>query len=247
VRASGQLIEFDLPQCRRAGTAAVDPNRTGLGFSCSWSQLGRTFATIGVASRGDVVVLRFDTRGAAQEQHVRLTWSRITFGWRPWWRCACGRRAAKLYLGHGDAAFACRACHGLAYVSQSSPAQAAVTRAVAARRRVGGSGNLLDPFPPKRARGMRWRTYGRLLAAAIAAEERMLALDLDWLRTRHGVTLGPHEPERSGEHRWVPAAVRRGPRVSASRSRRARWRLCSSPPPKARPAGVPLSMLDTTG
>jgi hypothetical protein len=65
-----------------------------------------------------------------------------------------------------------------------------ITRAVAARMRLGGSGNLLDLFPDK-PRGMHRRTYGRLQAAAIAAEERMVALDLDWLRTRYGVTLGP--------------------------------------------------------
>jgi hypothetical protein len=38
---------------------------------------------------------------------------------------------------------------------------------------------------------MHWRTYGRLLAAAMAAEERMVALEVDWLRTHSGVTLGP--------------------------------------------------------
>ena len=77
------------------------------------------------------------------------------------------------------------------YRSQSeSRAQRAVTRAVAAHMRLGGSGNLLDPFPEK-PRGLHRRTYGRLQAAAIAAEERMIALDLDWLRTRYRVTLGP--------------------------------------------------------
>jgi hypothetical protein len=38
---------------------------------------------------------------------------------------------------------------------------------------------------------MHRRTYGRLQAAALAAEERMVALEIDWLRTRYGVTLGP--------------------------------------------------------
>ena len=31
VRASGPLIEFELPQCRRAGTAAPDPQETSIG------------------------------------------------------------------------------------------------------------------------------------------------------------------------------------------------------------------------
>jgi len=34
-----------------------------------------------VSQRGDVVVLRFPVRGAAQEQHVRLAWTRCRFGW----------------------------------------------------------------------------------------------------------------------------------------------------------------------
>jgi hypothetical protein len=38
---------------------------------------------------------------------------------------------------------------------------------------------------------MHLRTYDRLRAAAMAAEERMIALEIDWPRTRFGVTLGP--------------------------------------------------------
>ena len=38
---------------------------------------------------------------------------------------------------------------------------------------------------------MHLRTYDRLRAAALAAEGRMVALEIDWLRTRFGVTLGP--------------------------------------------------------
>lgn len=58
-----------------------------------------------------------------------------------------GRRAAKLYLVPGDAAFGCRACHGLANASQSEPpAYRAITRVQKLRMRLGGSANLLDPF-----------------------------------------------------------------------------------------------------
>ena len=39
-------------------------------------------------------------------------------GSRPWFKCTrCGGRAQDLYLAHGR--FACRACHGLRYRSQS--------------------------------------------------------------------------------------------------------------------------------
>jgi hypothetical protein len=128
-----------------------------------------------------------------------LTWTRCHFGGaRPWLRCSgcpdgrgCGRRVAKLYLAIASV-FACRRCHGLGYRSQlESPEHRAITKAQKLRVRLGGSGNLLDPFPGRPPR-MHRRTYYRRLAAAIAAEERMVALDLDWLRTRcPGVTLGP--------------------------------------------------------
>jgi hypothetical protein len=120
---------------------------------------------------------------------------------RPWagLRCdGCGRRAAKLYLGDG-LVFACRLCRDLGYASQlENRRYRAITKARKLRVRLGGSGNLLDPFP-KRPRGMHRRTYDRLQAAAITAEERMLALDLDWLRTHYGVTWGDRALDGSAD------------------------------------------------
>ena len=50
------------------------------------------------------VVLGFRSRGSAGgrltslEQRVPITWTKCHLGgWRPWFRCSCGRRAAKLY------------------------------------------------------------------------------------------------------------------------------------------------------
>jgi hypothetical protein len=185
-RTCESCLDIDVREWRRAGLL-----RDGLHFSCSWSRMGKPLGKIDVALRGDAVLLRFRARGTAHEQRIRLAWTRCPFGWRPWFRCACGCRRAKLFLGSGDTAFGCRLCHCLGYRSRlESPAQRAVSRAVAARMRLGGSGNLLDPFPG-RPRGMHRRTYDGLRAAALAAEERMVALELDWLRTRYGVTLGP--------------------------------------------------------
>jgi hypothetical protein len=46
-------------------------------------------------------------------------------GGRYWFKCSiyknggyCGKRVAKLYLGHGSKYFACRACYGLTYASR---------------------------------------------------------------------------------------------------------------------------------
>jgi hypothetical protein len=66
----------------------------------------------------------------------------------------------------------------------------AITKARKLRMRLGGGPSVLDRLPGKPAR-MHRRTYWRLLAAAIEAQERMIALDVEWLRTRCGVTLGP--------------------------------------------------------
>ena len=59
---------------------------------------------------------------------------------------------------------------------------------------------------------MHRQTYYRWLEKAIAAQERLLALELDWMRTRcTGVTLGPPVSLRlRRESQWVPKGVRRG-------------------------------------
>jgi hypothetical protein len=105
-------------------------------------------------------------------------------------RWYAAKRAAKLYLG-GGALFACRLCHCLGYRSQlQNPQCRAIAKARKFRMLLGGNPNLLDPFPGSPAR-MHRRTYGRLQAAALATEERMVALELDWLCTCYRVTLGP--------------------------------------------------------
>jgi hypothetical protein len=124
------------------------------------------------------------------EQRVPLVWTRCHLGGaRSWFRCSasiggrpCGRRVAKLYLR--DHVFACRDCCGLAYASQSeNPRYRAISRTQKARMRLGGTANLLEPFP-KRPRGMHRWTYRRLLARAMAAQERSIALELEFIR-RH--------------------------------------------------------------
>ena len=142
----------------------------------------------------DAVILMFKPRGTESnglksvEQRVPLVWTRCHFGGaRPWFRCvaylggrACGRRVAKLYLrGH---VFACRQCYGLAYASQSeNPRYRAISRVQKIRMRLGGSANLLERFP-KKPRGMHRTTYYRLLHKAMAAHERSIALESDYLR-----------------------------------------------------------------
>ena len=49
--------------------------------------------------------------------------------------------------------------------------------------RLGGGVSLLDPFPERPPR-MHRGTYYRLFGKAMIAQERLLALELDWLRQR---------------------------------------------------------------
>ena len=129
--------------------------------------------------RGMVVVRPPSTR---REQVVSLTWTRQRLGgMRAWFVCACGRRAAKLYLEPGKV-FACRLCCGLGYESQAeSPERRrerqALERAQKIRMKLGAEPNLLEP-PPPRPRGMRRARYHQLLAALLDAEERVFAVAL---------------------------------------------------------------------
>ena len=66
---------------------------------------------------------------------------------------------------------------------QEIPRYRAIGRAQKLRMRLGGSANLRKPFP-KKPRGMHRWTYYRLSAKAMAAHERLLALEIDHIR-RH--------------------------------------------------------------
>jgi hypothetical protein len=171
-------LSIDVREWRRQGLLL-----RGLCFACSWP----SGSSIDVRIDADGVVLTFKGR----EQRVSLVRTRCHLGGtRPWLLCSapvggrpCGRRMAKLYL-RGQV-FACRQCSGLAYASQSeNPRYRAIGRAQKLRMRLGGSANLLERFP-KRPRGMHRLTYYRLSAKAMAAHERLIALELDYMRQRY--------------------------------------------------------------
>jgi|SRR5208282_3506560 len=94
---------------------------------------------------------------------VRLDWTPCHYGGRrAWLLCPvsnCGRRVAILYAHSVDNTIACRHCRNLAYESQRKPARyRGLHRAQKIRIKLGGSGSLADPFPPKPS-GMHRRTY----------------------------------------------------------------------------------------
>jgi hypothetical protein len=130
-----------------------------------------------VSLRRGMVVVRPET--THREQLVSLTWTHQRLGgMRAWFMCACGQRAAKLYLKPGNP-FACRVCCALGYESQAeSPEKRrkhqAIERAQRLRMALGGSPNLFEP-PPPRPKGMRWSVYLQRLADLLDAEERVFA------------------------------------------------------------------------
>jgi len=100
-------------------------------------------------------------------------------GSRRWLGCPdCGRRCRALY--YGDSVLRCRLCLGLNYRSQNmQPAQRIGYRMYQLRKdRLGDERpDLLESCPP-RPRGMRRRTYQRLVAMDEALEERRVILVL---------------------------------------------------------------------
>jgi hypothetical protein len=168
--------------------------RAGQRFTSSWTRYGEPLGSIDARTEADVVVLTI--KGGSEwrsvEQRVPLVWTRCYLGGaRPWFRCSasvgerpCGRRVAKLYL-RATAIFACRHCCGLAYASQREiPRHRAIRRAQKLRMRLGGSANLLEPFP-ERPRGMHRRTLYKLFNEAADAQEHSMALALEYLRRRY--------------------------------------------------------------
>jgi len=156
--------------------------RAGRQFSWTWRSRGQPTGEIRIRSEVNAVVLEFNsrTRGETEwkpiEQRVPIEWTECHLGGRrPWFRCSvssagrsCGRRVALLY-GAGEL-FACRHCYGLAYESQQqSRSDRNLSQVQKIRMRLGGSPNMLHPFPQK-PRGMHWRTYVRLQGRAQAAE-----------------------------------------------------------------------------
>jgi len=164
-------------------------------FSLRWSRAGKETGSIGGsvegAERPERVILRYRHRGGSSasgewedvREPVPLEWTACNFGGeRPWFVCSgagCGRRVALLYaLGRY---FLCRHCYDLAYESQrESGMYRALHRAQSIREKLGGSANMMEPFP-ERPKGMHHKTYWRLREEHADAEMVQLAGMREWL------------------------------------------------------------------
>jgi hypothetical protein len=108
---------------------------------------------------------------ASRETVIDLERTPCTFGGRrAWFRCpraGCGRRVAFLFVA-GE--IMCRTCARLKYKSQyRSPFDRNIHNCQMIRLRLGGTANLLQPFPA-RPKGMRLARYLRLWEQASQAE-----------------------------------------------------------------------------
>jgi hypothetical protein len=114
---------------------------------------------------------------------VDLTWTACNFGGeRPWFVCpgaGCGRRVVVLY-GPGKY-FPCRHCYDLRYESQrKDKMHRGLRRAQKLREILGGSANMMKPFPEK-PKGMHHETYWRLREEHDEAQMAQLVGMREWL------------------------------------------------------------------
>ena len=85
-----------------------------------------------------------------------------------------------LYVHNNE--IACRVCLGLSYACKRHH-NAVVNRARKLRRKLGGSGKLLSPIPP-RPRHWRRDHYARAIAELVAVEATLAARLRDMVRRR---------------------------------------------------------------
>src|SRR5215207_707057 len=162
-------------------------------FSWSWLRAGQQVASIGALVEGhdgpERVVLLFRRRSGPSaewedvEEPVEFAWTPCNFGGeRPWFICpgaGCGQRVAVLY-GPGRY-FLCQHCYDLSYQSQRDTKMYwALHRAQDIRRRLGGSANMMEPFPEK-PKGIHWKTYERHMWEHHEAEMEQLTEMREWL------------------------------------------------------------------
>jgi len=173
---------LDVRKLKREGM--LHPGYRG---SLAWRRGYGEVSSIGLRAEHGRIVLKYRHRrgGLGEwedvEQPIYLTWTPCNLGGkRPWFVCpgvvggryCCGRRVAILYSA--GPYFLCRHCYDLTYQSrQDSERLGPLHKARRIRQRLGGSANLMEPFP-ERPKGMHRRTYHRLWQECTNAEMKYL-------------------------------------------------------------------------
>jgi hypothetical protein len=145
----------------------------------TWSSCGRRTGAIKIAAAAHAILLVYRTREYGEEwqdvkQLVVFKTTATAFGGRRrWFACPGCAKACRVLYGSGR--FLCRRCWRLPYRSQrESPWSRTTSRMQKMRARLGGSANLMEPFPP-RPRYMHHRTYQRLWARYISLSRKNTA------------------------------------------------------------------------
>jgi hypothetical protein len=144
--------------------------RDGNWFNWSWNRGGEPTGSISVrVHSSDALRLVYSLAGDGNErrdasQLIGLAHTPCNYGkTRPWFVCpVCDQRAGLLYMRAGR--FACRQCQRVSYVSQSCDALDRTWR-----RQSKIEARLGDDW--RRPKGMRQRTYDRLIAELVDCEE----------------------------------------------------------------------------
>ena len=114
------------------------------------------------------------THCTGRTQAFPLSWYRTGYGYRPLFVCSCQRRVIRLYLRFGS--LSCRRCANIVYASQAcSPQKRPALQATRIRRFFDALSYIGKPFPSKPKTTMRFKTYHRLKARALALEAKSQA------------------------------------------------------------------------
>lgn len=160
-RKTDEMQSIDISDLNRWGTLTA--GRSGTLY---WSNNGRDKTEVGYQSTSDAFILKYRYRLQDGHWHdvrevFNFTYTRQHIGGqRRWFLCpGCKQRCRIIF---GGKYFRCRKCHGLVYDSQYHRFPSGNTNQLQkVRRRLDGSANLLEPFPPK-PKGMHNKTYERL-------------------------------------------------------------------------------------
>jgi hypothetical protein len=112
-------------------------------------------------------------RGCQAWTFFPVEWTRCNYGGgRPWFRCTCGKRVARLYCG--GLFIGCRSCYSARYESQrlGDERARAYRQACKIRLSLGGEPSIRGPFPERPYRMWR-KKYERLKQEAERLEARL--------------------------------------------------------------------------
>jgi hypothetical protein len=161
-------------------------------FSWSWSRDDEHVGSISVSIDEGVCLATLIYNRSVNDQRTefsdafRILYTSCNYGGkRPWFECRwCGSRCAILYGVSGDGHFACRRCLRLGYSSES---ESPMDRLWRKQRKLEARLNWIAGEVSDRPKGMRTKTFKRILDQIAAVEE---AKDADFRASmrRFGMT-----------------------------------------------------------